>query len=553
MLRFVLPLVLLLTLTAAPPTAAQSHPDGAAVDALAYDFSIALPDSLDAIEGAADVTLRALRDVDSVALDLIARGSGIGLRNEMTAAEAGMAVESVVRGEKELAFTHDGDDLRVMLPEALAAGDSLTLRITYAGRPADGLILSRNQFGERTAFGDNWPERARHWLPSIDDPADKAAVAWRVTAPSGLQVVANGRLVEETDLGNGRRITRYAEPEAIPTYGMVIGVARFAVQHLREEDDVALESWVYPQDRAAGFYDLAVTRRVLDVFERMLGPYRFAKLAGVQSTTRYGGMENPGAIFYAEQAVSGTRSMEALIAHEVAHHWFGNGVTEAEWPHLWLSEGFATYLTDVYTERVYGRDAMARRLAAERRSVLGFSQQAPERPVIDTLAADPTELLNPNSYQKGAWVLHMLRRQVGDDAFFSGLRRLYDERFGGIALTDDVRRVMEDESGQALGTFFDQWLRRADEPAVEATWSPTEEGVHVRLHQTQRGEPFVLPVDVAVWVEGADGFPRRALTETVDMDSRSAEVTLPVEGDVVGVEVDPDTWLLAAITSRADK
>src|SRR5690554_1879840 len=171
-------------------------------------------------------------------------------------------------------------------------------------------------------------------------------------------------------------------------------------------------------------------------------------------------MENASSIFYDEHSVTGTRANEGLIAHEVAHQWFGNAATEADWPHLWLSEGFATYLTHVYTEYTYGEDARAAAMAQDRARVAAFAAQQPQRPLVDTAYADPTELLNPNSYQKGGWVLHMLRRHVGDEAFFEGLRTYYTRYRGHNATTADFRRVMEEVSGQDLGAFFAQWTRR---------------------------------------------------------------------------------------------
>src|SRR5690606_4875147 len=231
----------------------------------------------------------------------------------------------------------------------------------------------------------------------------------------GYQVVANGRLVEETDLGDGLRLTRWASEAQLAPKIAVLGAAAFAVEHRGEIDGVPLQSWVYPEDREAGFHDFARAERALRLFASLLGEYPFEKLANVQSTTRYGGMENASNIFYDENSVTGTRMNEGLVAHEVAHQWFGNAVTEADWPHLWLSEGFATYLTHVYHEFTYGRDALAAGLARDRDRIAAFAAQQPQRPLVDTTYADPTALLNPNSYQKGGWVLHLLRQRVGDE------------------------------------------------------------------------------------------------------------------------------------------
>jgi aminopeptidase N len=535
-------LALLLALLVASARA-QSHPPGAAFDVLHYRFALTLSDETDRIEGEATVEVAILEDeTDEIVLDLIGpRPDGTGMtvtevRTEIAVTEHGDAVD----------FTHEEDRLVLRLSQWAWAGEVRRFTVFYEGTPADGLIIATNKHGDRTFFGDNWPERGRHWLPSVDHPSDKATVEWAVTAPVHYQVVGSGRLVEETDLGENLRLTRWRSDEPLATKIMVIGAARFAVEHL-EEGGVPVQSWVYPQDRVNGFIDLARTTTALDVFERMLGDYPFEKLAGVQSTTRFGGMENASNIFYDQDAVRGDRQMEALIAHEVAHQWFGNAVTETGWPHLWLSEGFATYLTDVYFERVYGRDRMAQRLRSERNAVLAMNAEAPELPVLDTLTADPLDLLNANSYQKGAWVLHMLRREVGDDAFFEGLRRHYAVYTGRNASTDDFRRTMEEASGRELGRFFGQWLCRADEPEVEARWRYGGGALTLTVRQTQPGPPFRFPLDVGIYPAGEDGVPGPSRVETVEVDAREATFTFRLDAAPAAVALDPNTWLLARL------
>src|SRR5690606_33381103 len=167
-----------------------------------------------------------------------------------------------------------------------------------------------------------------------------------------------GARVEESDIEGDRRRTHTRSEVPIATKVMVIGVARFAVDHVREVNGIPVTSWVYPQDRDAGFSDYARAAAILDYFDSHIGPYPYLKLANVQSKTRYGGMENAGNIFYSEGSVTGTGRSEGTIAHEIAHQWFGDSVTEADWYHVWLSEGFATYFTLLWYEHAYGRDRM---------------------------------------------------------------------------------------------------------------------------------------------------------------------------------------------------
>src|SRR5690606_25895199 len=212
----------LLAFLLAVPALAQSHPPGAAFDVLHYRFALALSDGTDEIGGEATIEVAILEEgTDAIALDLVGgRPDG-----------KGMFVTAVEENRRPLAFRHEDDRLVITLPEPAAAGEVHTLTVAYEGIPADGLIIATNKHGDRTFFGDNWPERARHWLPSVDHPSDKATVEWVVTAPAHYQVVGSGRLVEETDLGEGRRLTRWRSEKPLATKIMVIGAARFAVEH----------------------------------------------------------------------------------------------------------------------------------------------------------------------------------------------------------------------------------------------------------------------------------------------------------------------------------
>lgn len=493
-----LPVLLLAALLAAPAFAQLPAPQSplapegyrAGIDVQRYHFDLTLAEADDRIEGVAEIDVRFTADtLTTLVLDLVGGADD---------APTGMLVAEVLEDGRPASFRQRGDSLIVSLNSTPATGASRGYTITYAGVPADGLIIGHNRHGSRTFFGDNWPNRARHWLPTVDHPSDKAFFDWTVTLPAAYGVVANGRLRENSDLGDGRRRVRYVTTAPLATKIAVIGAAPFAVEVPAVVDGVPVESWVYPEDREAGFHDFARAVRVLQFFTSLLGEYPFAKLANVQSTTVYGGMENASAIFYDEQSVTGERRNEALIAHEVAHQWFGNAVTERDWPHLWLSEGFATYLTHVYFEFTYGEDVRHRRMAVDRQRVAAFAAQNPDRALVDSSYTVPTELLNPNSYQKGGWVLHLLRQRVGDEVFFEGLRTFYEQFRGGHADTEDFRRVMERASGEDLAAFFAQWMHRGGIPRLAASWEANGTRLALTIRQVQPGPVFDLPLEVGI-------------------------------------------------------
>ncbi len=499
------------------------------IDVLHYTFDLTLSDQTNTIDGRALVRLRLLQPMDQVALDLQSRQN-----------DAGMEVQSIQLDGEELEYSHQGQSLRIFLPKGLTAGTNLDLQIAYQGVPQDGLIIGENRFGSRTFFGDNWPNRARHWLPTVDHPSDKATVEWIVTAPGVYQVVANGRQTEETTLPDGRRLTRFATEVPLPTKVMVIGVAPFAVQYAGDANGIPVTSWVFPDNREEGFYDYQPAVSILEWFMEEVGPYPYLKLANVQSKTRYGGMENAGNIFYFENSVTGKRERNALIAHEIAHQWFGNSATEGSWYHVWLSEGFATYFTHLWVEATEGREVLDERLQADRLQVLRYGRRR-SAPIIDPSVRDFNQLLNPNSYQKGGWVLHMLRRKIGDQAFWQGIRTYYRRYQLRNALTEDLRAVMEEVSGQDLQQFFDQWLRQPGFPDLEVQWNVLEGGGTAEVTITQKqDELFTFPLTIQV----ADTELSDLGTKSVEISGRTQTVRVPFSGKAETLVLDPETDLL---------
>lgn len=532
-------LTLTLTLTLSFCAYAQKHQARLkAINVQHYAFDMEISDASDEIKGIAQVDVKFRTMTSAFVLDLVAKGEN----------GKGMTVEKVVENGKSIKFEHAGESLKIFPTPQLAEGVVVRYTIHYAGVPADGLIIAKNKHGDRTFFGDNWPDRARHWVPVVDHPSDKATVEWIVTAPNHYQVIANGSLIEETDVDAARRRTHYKTDYVLPTKVMVIGAAAFAVNLAGHVGQVPVTSWVYPQDRDKGFHDYAQATKVLEWFITTVGDYPYRKLANVQSKTRYGGMENASNIFYFENSVTGNRSHEDLIAHEIAHQWFGNSASEGNWHHVWLSEGFATYLTDMYLEAQYGRERFVNRMKDERKRVVAYATTA-WVPIVNPAIEDYNQLLNANSYQKGAWVLHMLRHKIGDEKFKAGLRAYYQQFKFGNALTKDFKDVMETTSGLDLGRFFTQWIFQPGHPQLQVNYRAKKKEMTLKLKQTQKETEFQVPVDVLI--EFAD--PSLNMKVTVQMDGREAVRELEVPMKPVNVVVDPDCWLLHEATVQEGK
>ena len=247
--------------------------------------------------------------------------------------------------------------------------------------------------GERTFFGENWPNLVRNWLPMIDHPYDKATGEFIVTAPNQYQVVANGLLIEELDLPNNMRRTHWKQSVPIASWLYTIAVARFSSHHRRRRRRRADPDLGVPagsRGRAQRCSKIT-SRRAMQFFISSIGPYSYEKLANVQATGFTGGTEYASAIFYGEKGVSSGRGP---VVHEIAHQWFGDSVTERDWDDVWLSEGFATYFALLFTEHDEGRDAFVDGLKRSRAQVLQLEQKLPDTPVIHRNLADMSKVLN---------------------------------------------------------------------------------------------------------------------------------------------------------------
>jgi aminopeptidase N len=521
---------------AAIPTAlyADTYARQSGIDAQHYIFRLTLlTRDTSEIEGEAMVRLRLTHETKEAMLDL-ATPTNDG---------KGMTVTAVTNDAKPVPFTHSENHLRLPIPQGAKTGEDISYSITYHGVPANGLRILNNIHGERTAFSENWFNQARQWLPTIDHIADKATGEFIVTTRADYQVVANGALVEQLDLPNGLRQTHYSQTTPISPWLYALGVARFDVRHVALVHGVPLSFWVFPQDREKGMAAFQQSARgSFEFFSDHVGPFVYDKLAHVQAAGMGGGIENASNIFYGEKQVS---QGGIPVVHETAHQWFGDSVTESDWNDVWLSEGFATYFTLLYTEYARGRDAFVAGLRRSRDTVLRAERALPNTPVVHA-NFNESGTTGPNNelvYQKGSWVLHMLRDQVGTDAFWRGIRAYYSEHMNGVATSDDLRRAMEAASGQDLKWFFSQWLTRSGVPALTGTWryDPPAKAVVVTVRQTQTADPYQLSLGIGV--AGSSQVTPMKIT------GREATLSIPSDTEPASVTLDPNTWLLAEFGS----
>ncbi|PZX60458.1 peptidase M1-like protein [Algoriphagus ratkowskyi] len=527
---------------------ADKYPKNLKVDVLNYLFNIDLSDTSDEIKVDMTVDVRYLgAGVDYLRLDLTKASAA--LENK------GMTVHQVKLGEHKLVFTHEDDALKIKLPVVSTMNQRAQYTITYSGIPATGLKIANNKHGDRTFFSDNWPDKARNWLAVVDHPYDKATSEFVVTAPDHYQVVSNGLRVEETNLGNGNRLTHWKQSIPIASWLYVLGVAEFAMQHVDNFEGKAIETWVYRQDRDAGFYDFAEpTKKALEFYSDYVGPFSYEKLANIQSNSVSGGMEAASAILYSEGSVVGDRNerWRNVVIHEIAHQWFGNAVTEHDWDDVWLSEGFATYFTSLFIEHHYGQDAFKEQMSSSKKRVDSFHAENPGYTIIHDNLEDMSKVTTSQTYHKGSWVLHMLRGQLGNEVFWKGIRNYYAKYQDLNATTADFRREMEEVSGMDLGAFFEQWLYKPGALILDGSWTydKNKKAVNISLNQTQEdGSLFEMPIQVAIY-QSED---KKPLLATFTIDKEKNTLSLPVDFEPTKVLLDPDSWVLMESTFQKKK
>ena len=490
-------------------------------DVLHYDLFLVPDEANEFIQGTCTIRCR----VTEAGLE------SIGLHLE------GLSVEAVEVGTEPADWTHEGDSLVVVLPNALGVGDTTSVRVVYGGTPTSGFHFSR-RYGRPAHYTYNAPYEARHWFPCWDLPGDKATARMRVVAPTPVKVYGNGRLETSTPGTDGTHVWVWTEDHPIATYLMSLAMHPYAT--LRDTADVSgfsvpIHHEVFPEDSTDAVYDFENVPEMLRYFAEYTDtPYPFDKYGLAEVPGLGGAMENQSAVSIGSSLITGRRSYEDIVAHETAHMWFGDLVTPEDFRDVWLNEGFATYWDGMFTGQFYGPEAFADRIEEFRAAERSFWN--------DTPIFDPPlpRIYSSIEYEKAALVLHMLRFVMGDDSFRDAVRSHVREATYGHATTETFRGHCETSHGSDLGWFFDQWIYGAGKPDIRYSWRHSSpDTVEVVLDQV--GIFFRTPM------------PLRLIGESDSLDV-GAEQRDPLQSfkffvpfSITRVTADPNHWILAEI------
>ena len=414
----------------------------------------------------------------------------------------------------------------IQFPQTFQKGETVTFKAEFQGKPKDGLYFRNNRHGEPLLFTDHFSSRARGWLPCEDHPSDRAHFSLEVALPPKMVLVGSGVDPEEDGvLETVSEIQSYLFAFSVGPYSRVS----------EGGDDRLVPHFIYRKDKPIARRGLKYHAAWMQKMEQAFGTYAYGKYCVVQVPTRWGGMENAGNTWIMERLFDGADHGIGTLAHELVHQWFGDAVGYAEWKDAWLSEGFASYFGPWLHEADGGGVPLSQAMAQSRTRWLR-SKIARSRPVRWGDFQKPDDFFGssaPNTYQKGAWILHMLRGEMGDASFFTGLKKYYEKNTGKGVQTVDLQTAMEEVSGRSFQWFFEQWLDRPGCPELSIQWEKNQ----VRVTQTQEGSLFRFRLPLS-WVDAQGVLQKRFLRI-------SAQETISALGlGYTSPRIDPDIELL---------
>ncbi|MFQ5603083.1 MAG: M1 family aminopeptidase [bacterium] len=493
-----------------------------------YKLDIDVDPTTEVVKGFVEIKARAKVDqFSTVALDF----------------RTNLVVEGV--SQEAASYHHQNDVLQIQLSQVKQSGEEFAIRVDYRGQPAE------NSFG---SFGFDYhrgapiiwslsePYFARNWWPCKDVPNDKAdSVDVILTVPEELIAVSNGSLISNTNNGDGTRTFHWHEGYPITTYLVSLAISNYATYsdwfHYGVNDSMEIQYYIYPEHFEGAKSQLNDMLEMMSLFHKIFGPYPFLREKyGIAQFPRGGGMEH-------QTITSQSGFWTELTVHELAHQWWGDKITNATWPDIWLNEGFASYSEALYFEHINGKPFYHKYMRS-------MDWDHPYAIFVDDTSS-VWRIFDRTVYHKGAWLLHMLRHVVGDSTFFDILLAYSnDVRFAyGNATTRGFQDVCESVSGQNLDWFFQPWIYERGRPVYQAQWNKRVEGnsqvLNLQLKQIQYPNEALFPMPIDITVETARG--DTIVTVFNDAAEQNFKITLNAEPQ--NIIIDKDGWILKRVDS----
>ena len=484
--------------------------------------------------------------------------------DELTLDAESFTVHGVTHGGRPLAFTQEKGSIEITLDRALALGEEATLTIRYSVTNIDvdstrfGMsenydlgfnFKSKSTTNPQIIFTLNFPEGARHWFPSFDHPSDWATHETIVSLREDYRVVANGALIsDKVDPEAGRRTVHWSQTKPQPTYLYVMVGGNHSVLD-DEHGDLPLHYRVYPGDEADARLSFSSTPAMISFFEDLYDiKFPWVKYDQIVIPGISGGAESTSATVIGERSVKSVTELkdgtpDDLIAHELAHQWWGDMVGYKDWEHIWLSESFATHAEYLYAIHDLGADEAALALYQQKAAYLVEAKENFVRPIVTKKWNRPNDMFDRHTYEKGGVVLNMFRELVGKEVFGEILHAFLETHAYSNATTSDFFDTVLQVTGEDYSWFFDQWLRRPGHPVLDVsqTWDSEQKVLSIAINQTQDRKPgtpiFRLPIEFGITTtagETVEGIwlDKEQQTFTIDVLEKPMMVHFD-EGDIL--------------------
>ena len=499
-----------------------------------YRLELSFDEKGKKVEGAITVTLTPLSGpLDSVVLDAVA----MEIRSAKLA--TGQALE----------FHNRSPELAILLNRRWEMGETLAVRIAYSCKPEKGLYFIVKDSSGTAWDGQIWSQGEdmdnRYWFPCYDYPNDKATSEVIATVREEYTLLSNGRLIAERhDPVRKTRTFHWKEEKPHSSYLIMIAAGRYAITRDMYRN-IPLLYYMYPKDSVNVQATFGNTAAMIRFFESETGvPYPWEKFAQIIiDEFMWGGMENTTAVTLNDATVVDSRSAAdfpsgGVISHELAHQWWGDLVTCRDWRHLWLNEGFATYFEWLYTQASKGKDEQQYERIAASFGIRRNDRQNGRHPVVSSSNE------SANLYERGAWVLFMLRDLLGDEAFHLGLHAYLTRYSYACAETNELKLALEDATGQNLDWFFDQWLYKAGLPVLKVTkeWDDNARLLHLKVRQEQPVDSLTGIFRFPLWVEVTTA--RSQMLHKVWVEHAEETFTFPADSTPLMVIADKGYRLL---------
>lgn len=467
----------------------------------------------------------------------------------------GLDIQSVASTEKIETYEVTADHLVITFAAAIAPGKEAGVTIRYTAQPAKGMYFRTPEMGynagDEHLFTQGEAIDERYWYPCYDSPNQKFTTEITCHVPAGMTVLSNGRLVsEEKDAGG---LTAFHWRQEQPHANYLVSLVAGHFKKIEDKyKDIPLAFYTLPSDIDEAPNSFRDTRDIMAFYESEIGvPFPWVKYYQVLvQDFMEGGMENTSITTLTDRtlftsATENIRSSQGLVAHEMAHQWFGDLVTCKDWSQIWLNEGFATFYALLYDEHKNGSDSMLYGLYTTARSIFAVTNDV--KPIVSRKFDSPDDLFNFLPYQKGCFVLRMLRSQLGPDLYRRCIGAYLERHKFGSVVTDDLARVVEELSGRSYDQFFDQWVYHAHYPEIEAGyfWDEKSKMAKISIRQTQKTSDDVLLFNFPL----AIAFKTKAGTveQSITVKDKTGDFYFALESAPRIVRLDPHLAVLAEI------